>query len=81
MVVSLDGLVNLDIIKPGAKFLCPWNEKTFILQYVTESAAWVQVTEEVEFERKDRKTGEMKLIKQKTTRNEPWSRATRVRML
>ena len=74
-------LVSLDTIKPGAKFLCPWNGKTFVLDAITPSAAWVWVTEEKEIERKSRKTGETKIIIQKVNKNEPWSRTTKVKAL
>lgn len=76
-----DELVSLDTVKPGQKFLCPWNGKTFELKGITPSAAWVEVIEEQEVERKSRKTGEIKVIIQKTKKNEPWSRATKVKVL
>lgn len=74
-------LVALETLKPGQKFMCPWNGKTFELMGITPSAAWVEVIEEQEVERKSRKTGETKIIIQKKKKNEPWSRGTRVKVL
>lgn len=76
-----DELVSLDTLKIGQKFVCPWNGKMFELQDITPSAAWVEVIEEIEVERKSRKTGEIKLIIQKKKKNEPWSRTTKVKVL
>jgi len=77
----MDELVYLETIKPGAFFLCPWNEKTFQLTDITPSAAWVAVEEDVEFEVKDKKTGLIKIVKTKKHKNEPWSRRTKVKAL
>ena len=74
-------LVNLETIRPGAFFLCPWNGKTFELEGITPSAAWVKVEEEIEFEVKDKKTGLIKVIKTKKKQNQPWSRGTKVKAL
>lgn len=74
-------LVSLELIKIGASFLCPWNGKTFILHGLTSSAAWVTVVEELEVERKNKKTGEIKVIIQKIKKNEPWSKGTKVKAL
>lgn len=73
--------VRLDSLIPGDFFKCPWNGKTFELQGITPSAAWVKVEEDVEFEIKDRKTGLMKTVRTKKKKNEPWSRATRVEIV
>lgn len=74
-------LVKLETLVPGTFFLCPWNGKTFELQGLTPSAAWVKVEEEVIFEVKDKKTGLIKTIKTKKKKNEPWSRGTWVKLV
>ena len=79
--VDVKDLVKLETLAPGTSFLCPWNGKIFVLQGITPSAAWVIVTEEREIERKSNKTGEIKKIIQKVTRNVPWSRGTSVKPL
>lgn len=74
-------LCKLQDVEIGKQFLCPWNGKVFKLVYVSPSAAWVEVTEEREIERKNPKTGEIKRIIQKITKNEPWSRTSSVKAL
>lgn len=76
-----DQLVMLETLIPGQFFLCPWNGKTFELEGLTPSAAWVKVEEEIEFEVKDKKTGLMKTVKTKKKKNEPWSRGTLVKLV
>lgn len=74
-----EGLCRLEDVVLNMKFECPWNGKTFVLKGVTPSAAWVEVVEEREFEVRVKKTGEIKMVKTKTKKNEPWSRKTIVR--
>lgn len=70
--------VNLEAIEAGKKFRCPWNGKVFVLQYLTPSAAWVEVLEEKEFTVRDKKTQLDKTVKTSIKKNEPWSRGTQV---
>lgn len=69
----------LEQLSKGAKFLCPWNGQTFRLIDLTPSAAWVEVIEDKTIE--IMKLGEIKVIKTKIKRNEPWSRQTVVEPL
>lgn len=70
--------VRLDTIEKGKKFRCPWNDQIFVLDSITDSAAWVQVIETREAVVIDSKTKMDKTIKFTQRKNEPWSRGTQV---
>jgi hypothetical protein len=68
----------------GTEFKCSWRidpQPVVTLYDVTLSAAWVKFTEEKEFKRKNRKTGEIKIVKAKVTTREPWSLGTDVEVI
>lgn len=74
-------LCRLEDLSPGEYFVAPWDEKQYLLLYVTPSAGWVEVVKEKEFEVPDKKTGLKRHIKTKIKENEPWSRRTVVKKL
>lgn len=76
-----EGLIRLEDLKLESQFECPWNGKTFKLLSLTPSAAWIEVWEDVEFEVKNKKTGEIKTVKTRKKVNQPWSRRTVVKPL
>lgn len=74
-----EGLARLEDLKPETMFECPWNGKTFKLLSLTPSAAWIEVWEDIEFQVKNKKTGEMKTVKTRKKINQPWSRTAVVK--
>jgi hypothetical protein len=73
--------MKLSELPKGTKFKCSWrgeDQPIVTLTDKTLSAAWVKFTEDKEFERKNRKTGEIVLVKTKVTVSEPWSLGTDV---
>jgi hypothetical protein len=73
--------MKLNDLPKGTKFKCPWREQNqpiITLYDKTLSAAWVEFIEDREFERKNHKTGEIKLVKTKVRVTESWSLQTEV---
>jgi len=76
-----EGLKYLEDLTENSWFICPWNGKKFKVLFSTPSATWVEVIEDVQFEVRNKKTGIIKVVKTKKTKNEPWARGTVVEPL